>query len=233
MPKFCGKCGTKLTEEDVFCPECGTKNVPARKKVVEEYEEPSRPSYQPAAQQNYYGEVPRSNGMGIAGFVLSFLVPILGLIFSIIGYVKAKEYNDNAKGLSLAGILFAVICLIVCSVEYYDHETDEEDGEKVITGWDKFFMFLTMGFNLRLIIFLFFFWVSILIRLIKKTSGSYIDNDAIAINISNLSIEGNTNNTNNVNNINNNINKKDNNSGNNNIVRDVKVSYGIRELSLK
>ena len=118
-------------------------------------------------------------------------------------------------------------------MEYYDHETDEEDGEKVITGWDKFFMFLTMGFNLRLIIFLFFFWVSILIRLIKKTNGSYIDNDAIAINISNLSIEGNTNNTNNVNNINNNINKKDNNSGNNNIVRDVKVSYGIRELSLK
>ncbi len=124
MPKFCGKCGTKLTEEDVFCPECGTKNVPARKKVVEEYEEPSRPSYQPAAQPYYYGEVPRSNGMGIAGFVLSFLVPILGLIFSIIGYVKAKEYNDNAKGLSLAGIIissvfiaFAILALIVYITE--------------------------------------------------------------------------------------------------------------------
>jgi len=179
-------------------------------------------------------------------YVLDFIFNLIsfGSIGLLIYYRQQKTINNknNKKsikissaniGLSLAGILFAVICLIVCSVEYYDHETDEEDGEKVITGWDKFFMFLTMGFNLRLIIFLFFFWVSILIRLIKKTSGSYTDNDAIAINISNLSIEGNTNNTNNVNNTNNNINKKDNNNGNNNIVRDVKVSYGIRELSLK
>ena len=114
MSNFCPKCGTKMTENDEFCPECGTKNVQKKKRVVEEYEyeAPAR-SYQPA-QQDYYGVAPqRTNGMGIAGFVLSFLIPILGLIFSIIGYTKAKEYNDNAKGLSLAGIIISSVFIVI------------------------------------------------------------------------------------------------------------------------
>ena len=168
-------------------------------------------------------------------YVLCFIIFLFsfGSIALLILYRKRKTINkQNNKrsikisfiniGLSILGSLLAIICLISCSVNYYDIETDEEDGERVISGLDKFLMFLIMGFNFRLMLFLFFFWVSILIRLIKKTSGAYIDNEAIVINTSNLSIDGNTNKNN------------SNNSGNNkNIEREVRVSYGNRELSLK
>ena len=60
-------------------------------------------------------------------------------------------------------------------------------------------------------LFLFFFWLSILIRLFKKTNGAYKKNklDQTVSNVSNTS----------------NTNISDN--------REVTVNYGIREVSLK
>ena len=43
----------------------------------------------------------QTNGMAIAGFVCSFLIPLVGLILSIIGLKKSKILNDG-KGLSTA-----------------------------------------------------------------------------------------------------------------------------------
>ena len=94
-------------------------------------------------------------------------------------------------------MLFGIICLIYISVKYYDHESDIIDGKKAITGWDKFWMFLILGLNIRLLLFLFFFWVSILIRLLRKTSGAYVNEKKNEVNIStvsNTSNEGNINN---------------------------------------
>ena len=163
-------------------------------------------------------------------YVLCFIIYFLSFasIGLLIYYRRQKTINkkNNKKSIkisfaniafSILGTLCAIICLISCSVNYYDHESEEEDGEKVINGWDKFFMFLFMGFNLRLITFMFFFWVSILIRLMKKTSGAYIHKDNIIVNTSNISIEGNNSN----------------NTNSNNIAKEVRVSYGNRELSLK
>ena len=65
------------------------------------------------------------------------------------------------------GIILSFITLIVCWVEY-------DDYKKEISGWNRFFMFVIMGRNSRFVVFLFFLWVSILICLFKKTSGSYI-----------------------------------------------------------
>jgi hypothetical protein len=53
----------------------------------------------------------RTNGLAIAGFVLAFLAPLIGLILSIIGLVKAKNYGGSGKGLSIAGIVISVILL--------------------------------------------------------------------------------------------------------------------------
>ena len=100
--------------------------------------------------------------------------------------------------LSLIGIFFSIICLIAGWIQYNDSN---------IKGWNKFFMFLCLGGNLRMITFVFSFWIAILIRLIKKTNGAYIEKEVEPIsNISTSTISDN---------------------------RDVKVSYGIRELNLK
>ena len=68
-------------------------------------------------------------------------------------------------------------------------------------------MFFCQGGNFRIIAFVFFSWISIYIRLIKKTNGAYIEKgkeEQAISNDSTMSSNGN-----------------------------VKVSYGIRELNLK
>lgn len=85
MEKYCGICGAKL--KDGKCPKCNNK--------VEVVDDNT--------------EVTSSNGMAIAGFVLSFFVSALGLVFSIIGLNKSKELNGKNRGLALAGIIISAV----------------------------------------------------------------------------------------------------------------------------
>jgi len=97
---FCPRCGAELKEGEVFCTSCGTRVVP------------EQPQFQPQ-QPMYYGAPQPSNGMAIAGFILSFIFPLLGLIFSIVGYSKAKYLNNSGKGLALAGIIISAISMVI------------------------------------------------------------------------------------------------------------------------
>ena len=60
---------------------------------------------------------PSQQGMAIAGFVLSFIIPLLGLIFSLIALNGMKKNNNpEGKGLATAGLIisccmFALACL--------------------------------------------------------------------------------------------------------------------------
>lgn len=92
MAKFCSNCGNELVDEAVICPKCG---VSVENKV-----------------QANNGSNDNSNGMATAGFILSFFVPFLGLIFSIIGSKRAKETNSG-KGLSIAGIIISSIAIFI------------------------------------------------------------------------------------------------------------------------
>lgn len=89
MAKFCTNCGNELVEAAVICPKCGVSVAPA----------------QEVQNKN-------SNGMAIAGFITSFIIPLLGLIFSIIGLNKSKQ-TSTGKGLSIAGIIISSISIIV------------------------------------------------------------------------------------------------------------------------
>ena len=80
-----------------------------------------------------------------------------------------------------------------------------------------------LGINIRLFLFNFFFWIAILIRLLRKTSGAYIDDKKNDINVSTISNSSNDGN----------INNNQTQSANNNVAREVKVIYGTRELNLK
>ena len=91
MSKFCSNCGNELADQAVICPKCG---VSTGQNAV-------------AGNNNN-----TSNGMAIAGFVLSFFVPLLGLIFSILGLKKVKE-TSAGKGLATAGIIISSIALFI------------------------------------------------------------------------------------------------------------------------
>lgn len=70
---------------------------------------------------NTMNTAPSSNGennIAIAGFILSFIIPIIGLILSIIGLKKSKETN-NGRGLSIAGIVISTIFTIISIIAIF------------------------------------------------------------------------------------------------------------------
>ena len=171
-------------------------------------------------------------------YVMCFIFNVLSAasILLLIYYRNNRTINkeNNKRSIqisfvniisSILGIFFGVICLVYISIKYYEHESEVIEGKKAVTGWNKFSMFLTLGLNIRLFLFLFFFWVSILIRLLKKTSGTYIDEKKNQMNVSAISTTSNDGN------INNNVQTQI--TNNNNIKKEVKVVYGTRELNLK
>lgn len=53
------------------------------------------------------------NGMAIAGLVLAFFFPLVGLILSCLGLKQSKTMDDEGRGISIAGIVISSIGLVV------------------------------------------------------------------------------------------------------------------------
>lgn len=53
-----------------------------------------------------------TNTMAILGFIFSFFVSIVGLIFSIIALKQIKEKNEEGKGLATAGLVISIVKLV-------------------------------------------------------------------------------------------------------------------------
>ena len=94
---FCKNCGSQIDDNAVVCPHCG---VPTGTRGI--------------APENER----RSNNFAIAGFVLSFFIALLGLIFSILGLRKAGECGGSGRGLSIAGIIIAILNMIGAVIIY-------------------------------------------------------------------------------------------------------------------
>lgn len=122
---FCSKCGKELVDGAVICPNCGT--------ATGNFYNISAPALLPAAP-----EVKRTNGLAIAGMVCAiagavgaitigiwiaiwagfvgalfflFLPSFVGLILSIVGMVKVKEYKSGF-GCALAGIIIGALSVV-------------------------------------------------------------------------------------------------------------------------
>lgn len=90
--KFCTYCGGSVHKDAVICVHCGCK-IEAKEPAVESK---------------------KNCGFAIAGFVLSLLVPILGLIFSCLAMNKIKKEPYLAgKGFAVAGIIISIATMVL------------------------------------------------------------------------------------------------------------------------
>lgn len=123
---FCPGCGTKVESSDTkFCTGCGYKfedNNQAQVNNQNNNQSNMNPNYD--INNNFTtsaGVKAYTNGMGIAGLVISIVSLILccgsmswlGLIFSIIGMNNAKKNNGIGKGVSLGGLIVNIVGLVL------------------------------------------------------------------------------------------------------------------------
>ncbi len=108
---YCSKCGASLNESWQVCPQCGT--------AIEKEEQAATPI---TTYQGSLGNPTPVLAWGITGlaFAVTFWLSFLGIIFSIVGLKKSKnyiEFTGNApskkamigRKLSIAGIIVGSI----------------------------------------------------------------------------------------------------------------------------
>ena len=131
---ICKYCGSNISDDALFCPNCGGPQEKEEKETTYEYQsggtentaQSSSDAQSSYASGNTYtnntytnnntdtrGTYRKINGMCIAGFVLSFFVSILGLIFSAIGMKQADERDEDGKGLATAGLVISIVFLAI------------------------------------------------------------------------------------------------------------------------
>lgn len=97
---FCSKCGKEINDTSKFCPECGVT-------ISNEIQQPV--IIQTAEQKE-------TCGLCIAGFIVSFVSGLVGLIISILGLKKCKKEKLGGKGLGYAGITISIIKLVIIAI---------------------------------------------------------------------------------------------------------------------
>lgn len=97
-PKICPVCGETMAADARFCPRCG--------KAMNGQPDATNIIY---AAQIVPANTVHYSGMAIAGFILSFFFPILGLIFSCIGLNQCTSHGKRGKGLAVAGLVLNVL----------------------------------------------------------------------------------------------------------------------------
>lgn len=53
------------------------------------------------------------DGMCIAGFVMSLIIPLFGLIFSIIGLMNVRRTGKRGRGFAIAGIIISALSMLM------------------------------------------------------------------------------------------------------------------------
>ena len=92
--RHCPKCGAYQGSEGLYCEHCGAYI-----------------GLSSSSSSSSYSEE-KTNGMAIAGFVCSFFIPILGIIFSGIGLSKAATLDGKGKGLATAGLVISIMMIV-------------------------------------------------------------------------------------------------------------------------
>ena len=139
---YCVNCGKEITKDVAFCPYCGASvdatpvreydpyvedvlatEKPIQQEVAVAETETTAPlrerqtvEVNPTPAQESVSEQPTvkaANGFAIAGFVCSFFVPILGIIFGSIGMAKSKKMNGSGLGLAIAALAISISFIVI------------------------------------------------------------------------------------------------------------------------
>lgn len=89
---FCKNCGQEISNDSVYCPYCGAK-------IAQSTPTPT----QPATKQ--------TSMLAVVGLVLSFFMPLIGLICSIVARKKCREENLEGGTLALVGIVISALSI--------------------------------------------------------------------------------------------------------------------------
>lgn len=92
----------------------------------------------PVGPQIYYAPAPNQkwNTLCIVGFVLSFLMPVIGLVLSVVALVQINRSGEKSKGMSIAGIVIGavrtvlniiIVIVFVSAFGYAINHSDTDD----------------------------------------------------------------------------------------------------------
>lgn len=106
--KYCSHCGNELFEQSVVCPKCGCQ---VRDFNFGANTQQSANTTSGAQSQ----QAPKKmNAMCLAGFILSFIMPLLGLILSCIGKSQLSQNpNQDGETFAKAGIIISAVRLVL------------------------------------------------------------------------------------------------------------------------
>ena len=114
---ICKHCGKENIDNARFCAFCGNKlpgnNEQTQSKIVSQSKK-------------------KTDNFSIAGFVLSILSPILGIVFSSLGYRQARQ-DHSPKGLAIAGVIISLAFVIANLVAFVI------SGKTLVTLIEKLF----------------------------------------------------------------------------------------------
>lgn len=96
--KYCKYCGYELKDDARNCPNCG------------------RDVFNNSINTTTVYYVNKINGYAIAGFIFSFFIPLLGLIFGVIGLSKSKELNGEGRGFSIGALIISLLYFLACLI---------------------------------------------------------------------------------------------------------------------
>lgn len=123
---YCPNCGKEIPDNSRFCPECGKEIEKPNKGTEVSAEIVEHPYTDYETHKNANNSNGNSNnadshkGLAIAGLVLAIIVPIVGLILSIVSlsyYLKnnkdCSEYKMSVAGVIIGAVLSAAIVIRV------------------------------------------------------------------------------------------------------------------------
>ncbi len=124
---FCPNCGNRVDNDSSFCPSCGANLTTSQPQAPITQIDPAsatppnqnaatpaqntaqpKPPAQPAPAQTN-----NDNTVAIVGFIFAFIMPIVGIICSIIGLNNAKTMNGKNRSLALAGLIISIVETVI------------------------------------------------------------------------------------------------------------------------
>ena len=143
---FCPNCGTQNNDGVKFCANCGNPLAPAAPAAPVQQAVPVQPvapvqqavpvqpvPVQPVQQVQYQPVYPaynpeqqKTNGLCLAGFIVSLVsivlagtTSLIGLILSIIGLSQVNKKKQKGKGMAIAGIIISAVFVIAFTLSFF------------------------------------------------------------------------------------------------------------------